>query len=378
MPTILLADDDVTLMERLATLLGEAGYTVVRANQVQYAEILLNEQPPDLMLLDPDMGSGDGWVLLSAGVPKVPVIVISGQGLEEDIVRGLDAGAADYLPKPFGTSELLARIRSRLREHTRSQQATTLVLPDPTTGPTIPLTPPASATPARRPLAIAPGDEAEPVFMSYGEEGRMLRDNSPAEASDLGDIEQLPLGQRLHAARMRKRLTLVQSELETHPSVPMHYIQAMEEEKFSLLPRGPMAEELLRSYATFVGVNVPTALDEYRRLHYIEPAQPLNALGGAPAPRQLPILLMGVVAALLAVVIGCGAIWAYDRNGVIGMGQRIGLLALPPTSTPTPTNTPAPTNTPIPTNTPAPTSTPTRTVFPTSTAAPTVTATARR
>ncbi|KPV49584.1 hypothetical protein SE17_31780, partial [Kouleothrix aurantiaca] len=119
MPTILLADDDVTLMERLATLLGNEGYTVLRANQVQYAELMLREQSFDLILLNPDMGRGDGWVLMGAAVASTPVIVISGQGLEEDIVRGLDAGAADYLAKPFGTAELLARMRTRLRERER-------------------------------------------------------------------------------------------------------------------------------------------------------------------------------------------------------------------------------------------------------------------
>ena len=122
---------------------------------------------------------------------------------------------------------------------------------------------------------LAPGDQDEPVFIPYGEEERLLREDRGASGADMSDIGQLPLGQRLHAARVRKRLTLVQSELETRPSVPMHYIQAMEEEKFSLLPRGPMAEELLRSYATFVGVDVASALDEYRRLHYIAPAEPI-------------------------------------------------------------------------------------------------------
>ena len=48
----------------------------------------------------------------------------------------------------------------------------------------------------------------------------------------------------------------------------MHYIQAMEEEKFSLLPRGPVAEELLRIYATYVGIDANQALEEYRRLHF--------------------------------------------------------------------------------------------------------------
>src|SRR5215216_5481476 len=116
MAIILLVDDDVMLLERLATFLGEAGYTVVRATRVQHAEMLIAEQRPDLIVLDPDIGSGDGWVLIGVGAPIAPVILVSGQGLEEDIIRGLEAGAVDYLPKPFGSTMLLARIRTRLRE----------------------------------------------------------------------------------------------------------------------------------------------------------------------------------------------------------------------------------------------------------------------
>src|SRR5688500_10238898 len=103
MTTILLVDDDVALMERIATQLTNLGFTVLRASRVQHAELLIEEQRPDLVLLDPDIGNGDGWLLLSQFAATTPIIAISGQALEEDIIRGLDAGAADYLPKPFRT-----------------------------------------------------------------------------------------------------------------------------------------------------------------------------------------------------------------------------------------------------------------------------------
>src|SRR6187549_2474936 len=115
MPTILLVDDDVSLIERIATQLADAGYDVLRASRMAHAELLIAEQRPDLVLLDPDIGRGDGWLLLNQFAASTPIIVISGQALEEDIIRGLDAGAADYLAKPFRTGELLARVRSRLR-----------------------------------------------------------------------------------------------------------------------------------------------------------------------------------------------------------------------------------------------------------------------
>jgi len=319
MATILLVDDDVLLLERLATFLGEAGYTVIRATRVEHAEMLIAEQRPDLIVLDPDIGNGDGWVLIGIAAPTAPVIVVSGQGLEEDIVRGLDAGAVDYLTKPFGTNLLLAHIRTRLRERTAPHLL--------------------EQAPARRTArgARAPGDEAEPIFIPFGEEERILRETRAASAEDLGDISQLPLGQRLHAARQRKRLTLVQSELETRPSVPMHYIQAMEEEKFSLLPRGPIAGELLKTYAAYVGVDVESALEEYRRLHYVAPNEPPMALGGAPTPRRLPNWLISLVAALLALVIGCGGIWLYDPGSVRAFAQRAGIVAGTPAPAPTAT-----------------------------------------
>src|SRR5215213_105596 len=115
MATILLVDDDVSLVERIATQLTDAGYHVLRASRMPHAELLIAEQHPDLVLLDPDIGHGDGWLLLNQFAASTPIIVISGQALEEDIIRGLDAGAADYLAKPFRTGELLARVRSRLR-----------------------------------------------------------------------------------------------------------------------------------------------------------------------------------------------------------------------------------------------------------------------
>jgi DNA-binding response OmpR family regulator len=371
MATILLVDDDVSLLERIATQLTDAGYNVLRASRMPHAELLIAEQHPDLVLLDPDIGRGDGWLLLNQFAASTPMIVISGQALEEDIIRGLDAGAADYLPKPFRTGELLARVRSRLRPAAPA--------PDPASDPiaaigtTTRLAQPDAPPPPvqrrdRRP-AHAPGDQDEPVFIPHGEEQRLLREPEPLAREELGDISQLPLGQRLHAARQRKRITLVQAELETHPPVRMHYIQAMEEEKFSLLPRGPIAEELLRVYAAYVGIDVSQALDEYRRLHFSTPVEPPPALGGTAQAWRPPRWAIWAVAAVLALAVGCGGIWLYDPNGVAAMAGRARLMMAAPTATPIPTPTALPTATP--TVTPTPTATATATPTPTATASPT-------
>src|SRR5262249_54957858 len=159
------------------------------------------------------------------------------------------------------------------------------------------------------------------------EEQRLLRDSARTEDEEPEQIAQLPLGQRLRAARQRKRITLVQAELETHPPVRMHYIQAMEEEKFSLLPRGPVAEELLRTYAAYLRLDAPEAPEEYRRLHYITPVEPPAALGGVALPRRLPRWIVWLAAALLALLVGCGGIWLLDPNSMNALAQRAGILA---------------------------------------------------
>ena len=367
MPTILLIDDDVVLLARLSAQLEEAGYQALRASEVRQAEQLIAERRPDLILLDTDIGRGAGWELLERVAARLPVIVISGQGLEEDIIRGLDAGAADYLPKPFRSGELLARVRARMRPAPTDGYADVPIATreeQPTTGQTTKLDRPAE-TPS--PKNRRAQEEEEPVFMPYQEEQRLLHEPQLADDDELRaeEIAQLPLGRRLHVARHRKRITLVQAELES--KIRMHYIQAMEEEKFSLLPRGPIAQDLLRAYAAYVGVDVDQALDEYRQLHYSSPVEPLPALGGVVAPRTLPRWAVMLLAIILALAVGLGGIWLFDPRGVMALAGRARSLVVPPTATPTPTATPIPTPTSTPTPIPQPTDTPTPSPPPTDT-----------
>lgn len=384
MPTILVVDDDVALLARLSTRLEEAGYTVLRASEVRHAELLVEEQHLDLVVLDTETSRGAGWGLLERIAARLPVIVISGQGLEEDIIRGLDAGAADYLPKPFRTGELLARIRARLRAPASAggqpPAPSDLPAPEERSLPGAGADQQPGAGSDRPPAAPAPGQQRdaeaqEAPFISSGEERRLLSEPGAGAAAELSaaELAQLPLGQRLRAARQRKRITLVQAELES--KLRMYYIQAMEEEKFSLLPRGPAAENLLRSYAAFLGLDVRQALDEYRRLHYSAPIEPPPALGGIPRPRPLPRWATLLSAVLLGLVVGLGGIWLIDPGGVTALASRARALVIPPTATPTPMPTATATPVPTATVTPTPTPTPTPTATATPTAAPTPTPT---
>lgn len=119
MPTILLVEDDRALSEGLAYNLGRAGYRVLRAADGTEGLRLAGAEPPDLVILDLMLPGVDGFGFLERirrGGSRVPVIVLSALDEETDKIRGLDLGADDYVAKPFGVGELLARIRARLGE----------------------------------------------------------------------------------------------------------------------------------------------------------------------------------------------------------------------------------------------------------------------
>jgi two-component system KDP operon response regulator KdpE len=114
---ILVIDDDPHLRRFLRTALTGHGHVVFEAGSVAEGLEALARHDPAIILLDLGLPDGDGLVVLRALPPgsSVPVIVLSARGQEGDKVAALDAGADDYLTKPFGTGELMARIRVALR-----------------------------------------------------------------------------------------------------------------------------------------------------------------------------------------------------------------------------------------------------------------------
>jgi two-component system KDP operon response regulator KdpE len=101
----------------LRASLSSHGYQVIEAGTVAEATMVATTRNPDLVLLDLGLPDGDGIDLVRTfrGWSTKPVIVISARGREEDKVLALDAGANDYLTKPFGVNELLARMRVAIR-----------------------------------------------------------------------------------------------------------------------------------------------------------------------------------------------------------------------------------------------------------------------
>jgi DNA-binding response OmpR family regulator len=114
---ILVADDDADVRRLIAGLLERAGYRPLTASDGREALRLLYAERPAAVVLDVTMPGLDGWQALERirEVSDVPVLMLTEKGDELDRVRGLRGGADDYVPKPFGRQELLARIEALLR-----------------------------------------------------------------------------------------------------------------------------------------------------------------------------------------------------------------------------------------------------------------------
>ncbi|MBK6691470.1 MAG: response regulator [Myxococcales bacterium] len=124
---VLVVEDEPSMAKFLRTSLSTEGYRVVLAATGAEALALARTHNPDVVLLDlglPDMDGMDVTKALREWSTR-PIIIISARGQEEDKVRALDVGADDYLTKPFGTSELLARMRVALRHSQRVREGRT-------------------------------------------------------------------------------------------------------------------------------------------------------------------------------------------------------------------------------------------------------------
>lgn len=115
--TILVVDDKANVRAMLKDYLSEQGYRVVTAADGQEALFVSRYEKPDLVLLDVMMPKMDGYAFLPAfrRESNAPVILLTAKLEEEDKVMGLELGADDYVTKPFGMRELLARVRAQLR-----------------------------------------------------------------------------------------------------------------------------------------------------------------------------------------------------------------------------------------------------------------------
>ena len=116
-PHILVVEDDPAVRNLVTTALGLHGYDVERAETGELAVMEAASRNPDLIMLDLGLPDIDGVEVISKvrGWSAVPIIVISARTEDSDKIGALDAGADDYLTKPFSVEELLARVRASLR-----------------------------------------------------------------------------------------------------------------------------------------------------------------------------------------------------------------------------------------------------------------------
>ena len=129
---ILIIDDEVQIRKLLEITLRNNGYKVVEASNAQEGFVMAASHPPDLILLDIGLPDENGLSVLRKLREwyKKPIIILSVQNDEQNIVNALDTDASDYLTKPFRTGELLARIRAFIRNSDGQQESSTIIIGD--------------------------------------------------------------------------------------------------------------------------------------------------------------------------------------------------------------------------------------------------------
>ncbi|MAN16758.1 MAG: DNA-binding response regulator [Martelella sp.] len=126
--TILLVDDDADLRETLVEQLGLYDEFILRSADCAAKSLkMLREEQIDLLIMDvglPDMDGREAVKIARKNGYKAPIIMLTGHDTDSDTILGLEAGANDYVTKPFRFAVLLARIRAQLRQHEQSEDAT--------------------------------------------------------------------------------------------------------------------------------------------------------------------------------------------------------------------------------------------------------------
>jgi DNA-binding response OmpR family regulator len=114
---VLVIEDDKDIAFGIKTVLGRSGFDVAEAADGRQGLRAFHDARPDLVVLDIGLPELDGWAVLERlrDLSEVPVLILTAHSVEADKVRGLNAGADDYLTKPFGNSELAARVEALLR-----------------------------------------------------------------------------------------------------------------------------------------------------------------------------------------------------------------------------------------------------------------------
>ena len=129
MHQVLIIEDEPAIRSVLRALLEAENYRCIEADTALRAEIEARSHKPDVLLIDLGLPDGDGLTVIRRvrAWSPVPIVVLSARTMEEQKVAALDAGAVDYVTKPFSAPELLARLRAALRRHVSGAAPTSLL-----------------------------------------------------------------------------------------------------------------------------------------------------------------------------------------------------------------------------------------------------------
>ncbi len=125
--SVLVIEDEADIRQLLRTLLEREGFDVTEASEGRDGVRLFHQKHPDIVILDVGLPDLDGWAVLERirDMSDVPVLMLTAMSAERDKVRGLNAGADDYLTKPFSRVELLARLQAISRRQVRNTEPVT-------------------------------------------------------------------------------------------------------------------------------------------------------------------------------------------------------------------------------------------------------------
>lgn len=304
---IMVVDDEPAIGRLLCYQLRGFGYEVCYVQDGLLALEHVLVERPDLILLDVVMPLVSGWDVCRAirGVSSVPIIMLTGKSADADVVTGLEAGADDYVTKPFSVAQLRARIEAVLRRaggaqsvrrqaqnverETLNAERGTLSAEGVPADRQRPLIDHRLPTTSRRPTAIPDPPAAVHSPSSVVSGPSPLVPGPPPLAprpSPLvpGQGQPQRVGARMRAERQRRGITLLQAERDCR--VRWEFLQALEQENWVYLPRQQLRPAAL-AYSAFLGM---------------DPAEVAGALPQSAPPRHVPAMALTLVLLLLVVV----------------------------------------------------------------------------
>lgn len=263
MTRIMVVDDEILICQLLTYQLNGAGYMVSTAQSGREALQRLLIEQPDLLILDVMMQDMSGWDLCRQirSYSSVPIILLTARGADDDVVTGLNAGADDYITKPFRLAQLLARIEAVLRRNNLHEQTVADMAALPVTSGATLVAQHKPRQPNPLPLysqqrQAATQTMARPLTPIAAKASPILRTET-ADAAQRQKADpwaaQMRIGQSFSIARKQRGLTL--HEAERLCGVRWEFLQAIEQEHFGYMPRAQL-RHALKAYSTLLNLDL--------------------------------------------------------------------------------------------------------------------------